>query len=215
MSTLVKLLVVLLLILLTNLATFVFLNWRFRQEVRGEQRLREAQSQRLQELEAELATTTAELDRLAIWSHFIQLQQELAGVDGDIERLNFGDALRRLEEMAEGIEAGRYGETLQEQRGALLRPLESAQQALQRTQVPPARRALAELNERAFAAVSGVAHPADLPTPEEPAPRPPAPPPQPLDPPDEEADEEPRAPEVEPPSASTHQASARHREAPA
>jgi hypothetical protein len=159
MSTVFRVLIVLVLLLFTNLATFLFFTWRCRQELAGEARLRESLSERAAAAEAERAGAQRELERLSVWGHFIELQQQLNEVERDLERLNFGNALERLDRLARAIEGGELGDALRERRGEVLSPLTAARQALRATQVAQARRHLTEVNERAFSVLSGIAPP--------------------------------------------------------
>ncbi len=129
---------------MTNGATYLYMHRQHRLEIRRQQQLRD-----------ELAEARAELDRLSVWGDFIRLQQQLNVVTAEINELNYGIAIDRLQAIREGIAVGEYGTAFQDGGPELVPILEQAEQSLRHTE-KEAPRHLAEFYERAFALLSGL-----------------------------------------------------------
>ena len=158
-------------LVVTNLATFGWATWRCSQEAQGNERLLADSSGRAQALEREVADLQQQLDRLAVWREFVELQRDVATVGVAIDRLNFGDAITAVERVEARLGRGEYGETFQQRRAELLPALYEAKEALRSTR-PEARAHLADLEQKAFHVLAattelpaGARRPAPLATP--------------------------------------------------
>src|SRR5688500_10098446 len=149
MTGMVKTLLALGLLVVTNLATFGYATWRCRQETQGHQRLLTESGGRTQALEGQVKDLQGQLDRLAVWREFVELQRDVSVVEVAINRLNYGDAIAGIERMEARLERGEYGETFQQRRAELLPSLYQAKDALRGTS-QDARSYLAELEQQAF-----------------------------------------------------------------
>lgn len=155
MSFAKQLLVLLVVLLLTNAATFAFVAWRCHRELEDQQRLAATVAERATRLEEKLDQAEEELERLSVWGDFIRLQQDLNAIDAHINRLNFGNAISAIDGVAEEIRLGGYGELFRERRAELLPLLEEAERQL-RAKREVARQVLVEFNDRAFEILSGI-----------------------------------------------------------
>ncbi|HVS02106.1 MAG TPA: hypothetical protein VMT16_04990 [Thermoanaerobaculia bacterium] len=162
MNAFIRFLVVLLLLVATAVATFLATTWRCREEFTGERRLLAAANQRLAQLEEEVAAATREQERLSVWGDFIRMTQDLNAVDRHLNELNFGDAIEAVDAVAKGLSLGEYGTLFRERRAGLLPLLERTRQEL-RQKSERARVHLVELEREAFAILSGIARPPELP----------------------------------------------------
>jgi septal ring factor EnvC (AmiA/AmiB activator) len=150
-----KTLLALVLLVVTNLATFGYATWRCRAEVAGHQRLVTDAGTRSQTLQKQVAELQEQLDRVAVWREFVELQRDIAVVQTAINRLNFGDGLSALERIEGRLERGEYGATFQQQRGELQPSLYAARQSLLATD-DDARTHLGELEQQAFRLLAAV-----------------------------------------------------------
>jgi hypothetical protein len=149
-------------LLVTNLATFGYATWRCRQEAEGQQRLMSAAQQRVQELEAEVATLEQRLGRLQVWGKLIELQQDVNAAHAAINRLNFGDALGIVDRVQRRLDSGEYGQLFRERRADLVTHLDLARQALRRADAT-AHGHLVDVDQRAFQILAGASSPGELP----------------------------------------------------
>ena len=181
MSTLKRFLVILLLVILTNVGTYLFAQWQCREQIEGQEALLAQAAEQTREVQSRLDQADEELSRLRVWGDFIAIQQDLNRVNDQMNQLNFGNALDGVDAIIANLESGAYGSTFREHRSRLLPLLMDAKQAL-RNRSDRARGALVEFNEAAFTILSGLDPMASTPAPE-PEPEPPA-----TDEPDSEED---------------------------
>lgn len=155
MSAFKRVLLIFLLVILTNVGTFLFAHWQCRKQLEGQEALLTQTSQRTQEVQAELDEAERELSRLRVWGDFISIQQDLNRVNDEINQLNFGNALGGVDEIIANLDSGAYGSTFREHRSRLLPILTDAKQAL-RSRSDRARGDLVRFNEEAFTVLSGL-----------------------------------------------------------
>jgi hypothetical protein len=137
-------------VVITNLGTFGYATWRCRQEGAAQQRELASLREQQQKLRADATTLRAQVAKLEVWGELLALQQDTDAVQATIHRLNFGDAIAAVDRIAQKLQQGGYGATLQQRRAELVPLLEQTKQQLRGTDAA-ARDSLVAIDQKAFA----------------------------------------------------------------
>ncbi len=151
-----KALWILALLAASNLATYFWSEARLR-EIRqdGDRRL-EASARIARERQQEIDRLQGEVDRLEAWGHLVDFQEELRKLDFEIESLNYGNAIARLDALQTRIQDGSLGSLLAGSAPALQDDFEAVRSEL-KTMGGDAADRLRVLGRSAFEALSGFA----------------------------------------------------------
>ncbi len=147
--------IVLTLLIATNIITFGWTTFRYREEIQQrEDTIRNLEKQ-IVKIGKEQAELKATLKRLQIWESFITVQRDLGKINSEINDLNFGNAIRMIESLKKKIRSGELGEQFKKHEEKLLAILDHAIQQL-KNKNEDARDSLIAFNESAFRILAGI-----------------------------------------------------------
>ncbi len=147
--------IVLTLLVATNIITFGWTTFRYREEIQQrEDTIRNLEKQ-IVKIGKEQAELKATLKRLQIWESFITVQRDLGKINSEINDLNFGNAIRMIESLKKKIRSGELGEQFKKHEEKLLAILDHAIQQL-KNKNEDARDSLIAFNESAFRILAGI-----------------------------------------------------------
>lgn len=150
-----KVLVLFLILIVTNLITFGYTYNRCKQEKTALQNQLRATIQEGDKVYVRYKSMQDELKRLRGWNNFVELEKQLNPAVGEIEKLNFGTAIQQINSVAENIRAGKYGPELQA-RADLIAELQQCTAKLEQKDNAGATALLADFNRRVLQVFSGV-----------------------------------------------------------
>jgi hypothetical protein len=153
-SLFTKVLVPIILIAAAVAATYIAMSTTFTQERTAYDANMEAFSNRSLEIIKELAAAREQLKELEGWREFVQVQHDLNAINKEINALNFGNALSRLDQLVDDVSSGALGPRFQEGRDELIPSLEACVRGLRRKN-ERARSHLVEFNQKALELLSG------------------------------------------------------------
>jgi HAMP domain-containing protein len=149
-----KFLWILALLVVSNLATYFWSEARLREIRDDRDRLVDAAARMAAERQGQINRLQDEVDRLESWGHLVDFQEELRKIDFEIESMNYGNALRQLDELDSQIQNGAMGGLLADSATSLEDDFESVRTELTAMSAGAAGR-LRELGRSAFEALSG------------------------------------------------------------
>lgn len=150
-----RVLVLFLILIVTNLITFGYTYNRCKQEKAALQNQLRATIQEGDEVYVQYKSMQDELKRLRGWNNFVELQKQLNQVVAEIGKLNFGTAIQQINTIAENIRAGKFGPELKA-RADLIAALQQCKAKLEQKDDSGAVAELADLNRRVLQVFSGV-----------------------------------------------------------
>lgn len=159
-----RVLVLFLILIVTNLITFGYTYNRCKHEKAALQNQLRATIQEGDKVYVQYKSMQDELKRLRGWNNFVELQKQLNQIVAEIQKLNFGTAIQQINAVTENIHAGKYGPELQSRQAELIAELQQCKSKLEQKDESGALALLADFNRRLLQMFSGVS-PAPFETP--------------------------------------------------